>query len=203
MNYYELKMPSEHVVMLLREPPIAVLFCIDYRFDALATEYLNKIGLGRHYYNITAAGASLLIGRDQYCKEICSGQCDSTNDRINDVLLRSIFANLDITKLLSGTSRVYIINHQDCGAFKNFLSCSNYPDIPTRSQDEKDLEISINQRILMYSKNIIKSRYPSLQVNIGIIDMNGTVADFSDGAWILRFHGDGDDPKALWYNQYF
>merc|ERR1712185_710375 len=107
--------------------PIFVNFCIDFRYDSLGTDFLNAIGLNQNYYLGTTAGAALPFGFKKYCcKKCCADGCNPGNCDIK-LLKQSLLKNIDISIGLSEVDDLYLINHQDCGAFKAYLGCSEYP----------------------------------------------------------------------------
>ena len=48
--------------------PIFTTYCIDYRYDALSSEFFKQIGLGNSYFLSTTAGAALCLGYEKDCK---------------------------------------------------------------------------------------------------------------------------------------
>lgn len=179
--------------------PIFFVSCIDYRFDQLAANYLNAIGLGANYFSSTAAGGALPVGFEKYCKKKCCTKGCDPSDSTMELLKNSITTNLDIALTLEPITELYLMNHQDCGAFKEFLACSGYPD--TLGENNKK-EIKINQDILTYTKEYMKHKYPEKKVKLGLIDINGTVANYDTKTktWTVVFRGKGNDPNGLWNN---
>lgn len=181
------------------------IFCIDKRFDFLTTEYFKVIGFTNNYYLGTSAGAALCLGYSQYCKEICNCDCHipNTNESCDpanpDMLLlkESLTKNIDISLTLDDIKEIYLLNHEDCGAIKAYLSCSGYPENP----GENPLEIKINTDLLLFAAEYIKSKYPDIDIRLGLMDLNGTVCDYDIryGTWNLIYRGPGFDPKALWF----
>lgn len=183
------------------------IFCIDKRFDALTTEYFQYVGFIDNYYLGTTAGSGLVLGYQQYCSEICNCNCVHDNnmpscDPFNaDIALLkdSLIKNIEIALTLDDIKEIYLLNHQNCGAIKAFLSCSGYP--ATLGGDNQ-LEIKINTDLLLFAKDYINKRFPGINVRLGLIDTNGSVADFNEKyySWNLIYRGFGVDPLALWYN---
>ena len=177
---------------------IAIVSCIDYRYDALVCVYLNKQGLNANYYNCATAGAGLPLGYSKSCKELCGCKgCKPCNSQVK-TLRESLNVNISISIGLSGIKTIYVINHQDCGAFKVFLGCSGYPE--TLGSDNQK-EIDINAQVLTNSKNYLTCKNKGMNVRLGVVDMNGSVADYNPEtkSWVLQYTGAGTDPKGLWY----
>jgi hypothetical protein len=182
------------------------IFCIDKRFDALTTEYFQFIGFAANYYLGTTAGSALPLGYQQYCSEICNCECVHDNvlscDPLNpdmQLLKDSLIKNIEIALTLDDIKEIYLLNHQDCGAIKAFLSCSGYPQT---LGENNPLEIKINTDLLLFAKDYINSRFPDIKVRLGLIDINGSVADFNEKyfSWNLVYRGLGGNPLGLWYD---
>lgn len=176
--------------------------CIDKRFDKLVTSYLNQTPNSDGYYLGTTAGASLCLGYKRYCKNICNKcskkkTCDP-NNAVMALLKESIVQNIDISLSLDNINVIYIINHQDCGAIKAYLECSGYPQT-LGDNNKKDIEV--NTELLLFARKYIKCKYPDIEPVLGLIDINGTVANLVDGKWTIVYTGSGTNPLGLWYDQ--
>ncbi len=183
------------------------VFCIDRRFDFLSAEYFKAIGFTTNYYLGTTAGAGLCLGYSQYCSEICNCHCHLTNQTTTScdpanpdmVLLKdSLTKNIDISLTLDTIKEIYLVNHQDCGAIKAYLGCSGYPEEPGTNNQ---LEIKINTDLLVFACEYLKTKYPDIVCRIGLMDLNGSVADYDIkyNSWYLVYRGPGTDPKGLWF----
>ncbi len=183
------------------------IFCIDKRFDLLTAEYFQLAGFIDNYYLGTTAGSALPLGYQEYCSEICNCNCVHNNiisscDPLNldmQLLKDSLLKNIEIALTLDDIKEIYLLNHQDCGAIRAFLSCSGYPQI---LGENNPLEIKINTDLLLLAKANINSKFPNIKVRLGLIDTNGSVADFNEKfySWNLVYRGLGVDPLGLWYN---
>ena len=113
-------------------------------------------------------------------------------------LRKSFVTNLEISLTLKPISTVYLINHQDCGAIRAFLPCSGYPPIEA---DKKNKEICINEKILTNASKYVKRKFENMEVILGLIDSNGTVADYDIATkkWTVIYVGSGQDPFGLWF----
>lgn len=189
----------------------ASIVCIDYRFDYLTTEYFDAIGQRENYFLLSTAGSSLCLGYTDYVNQICNcryitpkhsccnNNCTDPNNFDMKLLKESIKKNLDISLGLKDYDTIYMLNHQDCGAFKAYLECSGYPKY---LGENNSLEIKINTDILLFAKEYIQNEFPKItNLKLGLIDVNGYVANYNTNfnSWELQYRGPGCDPKGLWY----
>jgi len=176
----------------LSDVPIFAISCIDFRFDFLAALFFEGIGLQNLYFNASVAGAALSLGYNQSCS------CNKRNNKDMNLLRDNLVKNLEIALTLQPIREIYIINHQDCGAIRAFLSCSGYPEY-LGSNNKKEIEI--NSSILKNAKNYMLKKFPDKIINLGLIDINGTVANYNESTnkWNKIFNGTGNNPKGLWY----
>jgi len=182
--------------------PIFSIFCIDFRYDNLTANFFQGIGLINSYFAATAAGAALPLGYKCSCSDICKkGKCNPCNkDMI--LLKKNLVKNLQIALTLQPIQKLYLLNHQDCGAIKAFLGCSGYP---TTLGANNPKEIQINQDILTYAQKYMLKKFPGKTVTLGLIDINGTVAEYNiiTKKWTKVFTGAGINPLGLWFNYTF
>jgi len=181
------------------------IYCIDKRFDSLSGKYFKAIGFSQNFYLGTTAGSALCLGYSQYCQEICN--CHREYNSIHkydpknpDMLLLkdSLIKNIDISFSLNIIDEIYLLNHQDCGAIKAYLSFSGYPQT---MGDNNSLEIKINTELLLFASEYLKKKYPNVVIRLGLIDINGTVCDYDIQfhSWRLVYRGSSNDPLGLWY----
>jgi hypothetical protein len=184
------------------------IFCIDKRFDVLTTQYFQSIGFTTNYYLGTTAGSGLCLGYKEYCDEICDCDHDDHDDHMHScnpynpdmqLLKDSLIKNIEIALTLDQIKEIYLLNHQDCGAIKAFLSCSGYPQT---LGENNSLEIKINTDLLLFAKDYINKKFPDIKVRLGLIDINGSVSDFNEKyySWNLVYVGFGENPLGLWSN---
>ena len=196
------------------------LCCIDYRYDALATQYFKDTENEFNYFLNTTAGSALCLGYKEYCIKNCFhpnkhnikyDSCKCNNKTKEDQIIQScnpenkdmkllkdsVKKNLEISISLKQVTEVYLLNHQDCGAIKAYLSCSGYPNYLGENNAK---EIEINTFLLNYASEYIYKKFPHIQnIKLGLIDINGTVANFIDNEWIITYIGIGINPLGLWY----
>ena len=183
----------------MTQVPIFSVFCIDFRYDKLTADYFQSIGLLNSYFAATAAGAARPLGYKCSCSCLCTeGSCEPSNKDMT-LLRDNLVKNLEIALTLQPIKNIYLLNHQDCGAIKAFLGCSGYP-LTFGSDNAK--EIQINASILTYAQKYMKKKFPSKTIRLGLIDINGTVADYNivTKTWTKIYTGSGTNPLGLWYN---
>lgn len=177
--------------------PIYSAMCIDYRFDALSTAFFQS-AYPQGYYLATAAGGGLSLGYPKYCAKGCDCSrhpCDPDN-RDMETLRKSIITNLNIALTLQPINTAFILNHQDCGAIRAFLSCSGYPPVGVL---EPTKEICINARLLTYAEEYFHKKFKHTTIILGLIDANGTVATYNPETqtWTIVY-GASNTPGGLW-----
>jgi len=185
--------------------PIFACYCIDFRYDALSSAFLNDIGYTNSYFLATNAGAALPLGY-KYCRHSCCNPEDRTcstktccpGKDAMEILKTSFVTNLSIALTLQPINTVYLLNHEDCGAIRAFLPCSGYP---ASGQHKRKREICINAGILSYAKDYVQKKFDNMTVYLGLIDSNGSVADYDieTKKWTVIYVGAGTNTTALWY----
>ena len=179
--------------------PIFSVCCIDYRYDAMTTNFFEAIGLERNYFLNTTAGGALSLGYKHYCNNLCKSKSCSPNNSDMKLLKKTVVKNLQIALTLQPITEVYLLNHQNCGAIIAYLPCSGYP---YELGKNNKLEIEINANLLTFAQSYIHKTFPNIKkIRLGLIDANGTVKNYDPKTklWTLAYTGQGNDPKALWY----
>jgi hypothetical protein len=128
-----------------------------------------------------------------------SNPCCNPSNPSMELLKKSIVENLNIALTLSDIDDIYLLNHQDCGAIKEFLACSGYPK--TLGENNKK-EIKIVSNLLIFSKRYMKKKFPTKKYILGFVDINGSVGsyDCNKKIWTIIYVGEFNDPKGTWYN---
>ena len=199
--------------------PLFCIGCIDYRFNAFTATYFKNIGNEFNYSFCTVAGGALSLGYQSYClsnckpcnpkeKKTCSScssslepknncNCDPFNSTMN-LFKQNIINNLLVVLTLQPLEDIFLLNHQDCGAIKGFLECSEYPKILGGNNPK---EIKINSILLIYAKKYILKKIPTKKITLGLIDINGSLAtlDIGTKTWIVKFVGEFQMKQGLWY----
>jgi carbonic anhydrase len=104
----------------------AVVTCIDYRFHEAVEKWLKDKGLNGNVDFISMAGAVKDFGM--------------------------ALDELDISKRLHAVKEIYLVNHQDCGAYG-----------PAVAADKKQ-ESKTHKRDLLEAKKMLEYRYPGVKV---------------------------------------
>ena len=182
-------------------PPVFSIFCIDYRFDAMIAEFYKSINREYDYFACTVAGGAMPLGYSAYC---CKDCCKNNKDKCNPanatmtLLKKNLVENLNIALTLKPITEVYLLNHQDCGAIKAFLSCSGYPS--TLGANNKK-EIIINSKLLTYASHFMKRKFPNITYILGLVDINGSIATYNiyTKVWTVIYVGKFNITSGLWY----
>ncbi len=131
-----------------------LLSCMDYRLIDDITHYMDKRGMTNQYDHVVLAGASLGALSD-YCKE----------------WKETFWEHLKIAIDLHHIKKVIVMDHRDCGAYKVILKAdfSKDPQIETRVHGKflRDLMVAIHKR------------YPELEVERLMMNLDGTVQKIS------------------------
>jgi len=173
-------------------PPLFCVACIDYRFDALTNTFFKNVGREMDFFLSTTAGGPLALG-------CASSPLSHPSSDVLQLFQQSLVTNLDVALTLQPIKDIYLMNHQDCGAMKHFLACSGYP----KSLGENNRrEIQIHSEVLSLAHQFLRPIYPDKQIKLGLIDINGAVAEYSpnSGTWTVVHLGESDSDLGLWYN---
>ena len=106
-----------------------VVTCIDFRFQKYITGWLKK-NLGDHKYNRVAMAGAIFD-------------------------FKTILNQIDISNRLHHIKKVFLINHEDCGA---------YGKLGTYERHQKDLRLA---------KAKIQKKYPHLEVKTYYLHLKG------------------------------
>ncbi len=131
-----------------------VLNCMDYRLIGAVYNYLASRGLAGKYDQITLAGGAIGVMSDQ------------TTEWAN-----TFWQHVTLAKDLHDVRKVIVIDHRDCGACKAFVGkdCA----------DERDGERQIHEECMGSLAKEIKIREPDLDVELLLMDLDGSVEDLS------------------------
>ena len=114
------------------------------------------------------------------------------------LLKDNLVENLNIGLTLKPIKTTYLLNHQDCGAIKAFLSCSGYPETLGKNNPQ---EIEINAKLLTFANEYMLTKFPNINFKLGLVDINGSVAiyNISKKIWTVEFVGEFNIKEGLWY----
>lgn len=114
-----------------------VLVCMDFRFQKAFRNFLVDQGLDNQYDLISVAGAAKVIA-------------NPTNQFEKENFEKQLSLSISLHKI----SEVFLINHQDCGAYGSELAKD-----PKREQEVHEID-------LKKARQIILQKYPQLKVNL-------------------------------------
>ncbi|GAB3996535.1 hypothetical protein GCM10028807_39360 [Spirosoma daeguense] len=163
---------------------ILVLSCIDLRLTDELVAFLNKDNLQNRYDHFILAGASLLCTKD-YKNEI-EEEPYKNHERWYNTLLEHINIAIDLHKI----SDVYIVEHQDCGAYTHFIKNGKgkFLSIEEEKEGHKKFAVELAARIYNHERphklieehknkkdfKVIEETF-SLGVHCFFIDLRGEV----------------------------
>lgn len=153
-----------------------LLSCIDYRFISFTKTYMDKQqGLeGKYDYVILAGGAlGANIEKNMVYPEWC----------------QSFFDHIDVAIHLHHIRKIIIIDHRNCGAYREFLE-QDFPENPTKK--EKDDETKSHTEVMAGLAKNIQTLYPGLSIELWLMGMDGTVESIpfkNDFGQALAFDG--------------
>jgi carbonic anhydrase len=89
--------------------PVLLVTCMDLRLLNEVTQFMDHDGLNNRYDHVILAGAAL--------GALGGGRKDHKHWK------RTFFDHLKVAHKLHHIKDVYIIEHRDCGAYREFLGC--------------------------------------------------------------------------------
>ena len=127
-----------------------LLTCMDFRLTGAVDNYMEARGLAGKFDHVILAGATL----------------GALNDRF-PAWAEVFWAHLDLAIQLHDVHRVMIIDHRDCGAYKMILGEATVKDA--------DTELKTHVKQLYALRSAIQARKPGMEVEIGLMDLQGRV----------------------------
>lgn len=129
-----------------------VLSCMDFRLMDDIERYMANRGLRDKYDHVVLAGASL-------------GALTTRFPAWN----KTFWQHLELAVKLHSIRRVLVIDHRDCGAYKVIVGeeHTRTPETEKRAHASQLLEL----------RRLIGKRYPKLQVEILLMNLDGTVEE--------------------------
>lgn len=127
-----------------------LLTCMDFRLTGAVDDYMEARGLAGKFDHVVLAGASL----------------GALNDRF-PAWADVFWAHLDLAVQLHEVHRVMILDHRDCGAYKMILGEATVKDA--------DTELKTHVKQLYALRSAIQTRKPGMEVEIGLMDLQGRV----------------------------
>ena len=129
---------------------VLLLSCMDYRLMDEIAAYMDSRGLKDGYDHVILAGASLGALTDQ-----------------RPAWGRTFWEHLDVAIQLHHIKKVMVIDHRDCGAYRVFLG--------EKAVGTPQLELDAHTHYLRELKAQILRRHKDLQVELGLMSLDGKV----------------------------
>jgi carbonic anhydrase len=123
---------------------------MDYRLIDETERYMSMRGLDEKYDHIILAGGSLGALTDKY-----------------PAWGKTFWGHLDVAIQLHHIRKVIVMDHSDCGAYKVILKEDYYKD--------RLKETAIHSEKLHELHRQIKAKYPKLEVELLLMDLDGKV----------------------------
>jgi hypothetical protein len=127
-----------------------LLSCMDYRLLDDVARYMNAQGLDDKYDHVILAGASLGADNTKF-----------------PAWVTTFWEHLDTAIALHGVSRVIIIDHRDCGAYRVILGKDYAGDPPA--------ETKVHAKVMRRLGAKIARRYPSLKREYLLMALDGSI----------------------------
>lgn len=163
---------------------ILVISCMDLRIVDKTEEALTYMGYKTNYDYISLAGSSLAIGLNT----------DHLDDDGRNEIIRwkeTIFDHIVLAKQLHNIKEIFLIDHEDCGAYTKFA---------TDKMKQMSLE-DMHLYNLDKARNILKKMYPDLKIRIFLLFIKGSLYEYVDDKKTLLFDPEFDTNYDF-YNLY-
>lgn len=166
---------------------VLVLSCVDYRLLDDLVRFLDHDNLGNRYYHVTFAGAALGLTGHVYGDLEPSQPPPAAFDLWRQTFIDHFRATVALTE--GKLTDVYIVQHEDCGAFKLFVK--GFKDLPADRQAEVNREYAdalltdIRARFCdTYNAPVVRDRPEVVQehppaVHTFFMDLRGNVRRFN------------------------
>lgn len=125
--------------------------CFDFRLPPLVARYMEQRGLAGRYDHVALAGASL-------------GLAHSDLAGWGATIVAQIQAALE----LHGITRVLLLDHRDCGAYRVYLGL----DSAVNPVDE----LAAHSTQLRAARDALTTRWPRVDVELLLMDLDGTTS---------------------------
>lgn len=144
---------------------VLVISCIDLRLTDNLLDFLHFDNLINRYDHLALAGASL-------CATYTKNKSKFSPEAIKSFPSiphweKIIEDHVQVARVLHSISDVYIVEHEDCGAYKSFLLDGN--------PKNREKEIDLHQKFADDLKKQIKAHHHELHIHKFILDLRGNV----------------------------
>jgi len=136
-----------HLALAAAGTDTLLLSCMDYRLMDKIAAFMDGRGLAANYDHVVLAGASIGVATDA-----------------KPDWRHTFWEHLAIARDLHHVSRVMVIDHRDCGAYRLIL--------------KKDLtgeaELAAHARMLHRLRRAVAEKYPKLQTELLFMELDGS-----------------------------
>jgi len=144
-----------------------LLSCMDYRLVHATERYMAGQGLEKKYYHVMLAGAA--IAANPLTRPVPPPPPPPSVPAWNTTFWEHLATSLALTRdrPAGPLNRVFVIDHRKCGAYDIILGrecCQDRGNETTAHTDQ-----------LRRLRTAIRERYPTMQVELLLMDLNGTV----------------------------
>lgn len=129
---------------------VVLVTCMDFRVMDAIGRYMESRGLAENYDHIVLAGASL-----------------GAQTRRFPAWSQTFWEHLDLANKRYPIRRVIVIDHRDCGAYREILGASY--------AQTREAETQVHAQHLRGLGQEIRQRHPQAQVELLLMDLNGQV----------------------------
>ena len=157
-----IRLPSSHDTSYTpARGPVLLLSCIDLRLMDETIQFMDHDGLTNRYDHLTLAGASL--GALGACKEQYAHW------------KQTFFDHLAVAHHLHHIKDVYIVEHRDCGAYRELLGEAGEFDDDEDLADETECHRKYAELLRGEIETWAKARTIKLHVKSFLMDLRGRV----------------------------
>jgi carbonic anhydrase len=124
-----------------------VVYCIDFRLHDNLNRFVTEMGLDEDGTDIVrVAGVALNLARpkESYARDFVMGQ-------------------LEASRRLHEISEIYLVNHEDCGAY-------GLEDVK-----DSDEELAIHVKDMQQARAFLKGRFPDIKIHACFQHLDGRV----------------------------
>lgn len=145
---------------------ILVISCIDLRLTDNLLDFLHFDNLTNRYDHFALAGTSVSTGatREEHKDLFKKKALKQFNSFIH--WKQCLYNHIEIAMELHKIEDIYIVEHEDCGAYKEFLIDGNFVS--------RDDEVQCHKKFAMALSKELQSLY-NLNVHCFMIDIRGNV----------------------------
>lgn len=127
-----------------------LLSCMDYRLTGKVAAFMDERGLAANYDHVILAGASIGVATEA-----------------KPDWRHTFWEHLALARQLHHVSRLMVIDHRDCGAYKLIL----------KEDLAGEAEVAAHARMLHRLRREVAAKYPALKTELLFMELDGTTRD--------------------------